>query len=67
MNRSNVCSGNAWGVGGQGPTLTRLLQALLDAMAEGPWETLARRRVQHFGHRFEYEVRRQWPTSSSSG
>ena len=32
------------------------LQALLSAVAGGPWETLARRRVQHFGHRFEYEV-----------
>lgn len=33
-----------------------LVQALLDLLNCGGWETLARRQVQHFGYRFAYEV-----------
>lgn len=33
-----------------------VLQALLDCAEEGHWETLARRRVCHFGYKFEYQV-----------
>jgi hypothetical protein len=32
------------------------LQALLGAVDEIEWETLASRRVQHYGFRFEYKV-----------
>ncbi|KAL0038021.1 hypothetical protein WJX79_009793 [Trebouxia sp. C0005] len=32
-------------------------QALLNCAEEGQWETLARRRVCHFGYRFEYQSR----------
>ena len=32
-------------------------QDLLQEVRPGPWETLARRRVQHFGYKFEYVVR----------
>ena len=31
-------------------------QDLLQEVKAGPWETLARRRVQHFGYKFEYVV-----------
>lgn len=31
-------------------------QGLLREVEAGPWETLARRRVQHFGYKFEYVV-----------
>lgn len=31
-------------------------QDLLQEVKAGPWETLARRRVQHFGFKFEYVV-----------
>ena len=32
------------------------LQDLLAAVDGGSWETLAKRRVQHFGYKFEYLV-----------
>ena len=32
------------------------LQELLQATDGGPWEVLARRRVQHYGYRFHYEA-----------
>ena len=31
-------------------------QELLAAIESGPWESAAGRRVQHYGHRFEYMV-----------
>lgn len=31
-------------------------QELLAEVEAGPWETLAKRRVQHFGYKFEYWV-----------
>lgn len=37
-----------------------VLQALLDCAEEGRWETLARRRVCHFGYKFEYQVGTIW-------
>ncbi len=35
------------------------MQEFLAEVEDGCWETLARRRVQHFGYKFEYWVRRQ--------
>ena len=37
------------------------VQELLQEVKAGPWETLARRRVQHFGYKFEYVVRSRAP------
>ena len=36
--------------------LTEFVQALLHDLEEGDWESLARRRVQHYGYRFRYEA-----------
>ena len=39
--------------------LSCAIQELLAEVGAGPWETLAKRRVQHFGYKFEYWVRGQ--------
>lgn len=39
-------------------------QALLKCAEEGEWETLARRRVCHFGYKFEYEASSPHPFST---
>ena len=41
-------------------------QELLREVEPGPWEILARRRVQHFGYKFEYVVRSKTATLYSS-
>ncbi|KAK9805819.1 hypothetical protein WJX73_003535 [Symbiochloris irregularis] len=38
-------------------------QALVNELAHGEWEELARRRVQHFGYKFHYETRNVDPAS----
>lgn len=38
-----------------------MLQALLDCTDQADWETLARRRVCHFGYKFEYQVTASYP------
>ena len=37
------------------------LQELLRAVDASDWESLANRRVQHYGFRFEYKVGDSWP------
>ena len=41
------------------------VQALLKCAEEGQWQTVARRRVCHFGYRFEYQVLREFSSMRS--